>query len=272
MPELPEVETTKRGVEPHILNKTIEHLAIHNANLRWPIPVEMAPLCSGQSVTRVARRAKYIIVELNEYCLLIHLGMSGSLRIIRGSYQRLKHDHVELFFADQTRMVFNDPRRFGCYFILPHAGWREHDLLNGLGPEPFDNTVDGSYFYSTARNKVVAVKNFVMDQRIVVGVGNIYANEALFKAGIHPKRQASKVSRQRYHSLARHIKETLQAAIEMGGTTLRDFVNSDGQPGYFQQTLQVYGRAGQSCRVCHTKLREIRLGQRTTVYCPQCQR
>ncbi len=272
LPELPEVETTRRGIEPHIKGKKIHLLAVFNPKLRWPIPADLATQAAGQVVVAVERRAKYLLLRLNRMTLLIHLGMSGNLRIVDSATPRFKHDHVEIDFEDGTRLRFNDPRRFGCVLPLNSASGTGHPLLANLGPEPLSEEFDGQYLYKLSRGRKAPIKTFIMDQAIVVGVGNIYANEALFKAGIHPNRAAGQISLARYQKLVGEIKSVLQTAIRMGGTTLRDFVGGDGKPGYFQQTLLVYGRAGEVCHNCEKPLKEIRLGQRSTVFCAACQR
>ncbi|MCH8498348.1 MAG: bifunctional DNA-formamidopyrimidine glycosylase/DNA-(apurinic or apyrimidinic site) lyase [Marinobacter sp.] len=270
MPELPEVETTRRGIAPYLDQQQITSVVIHDRRLRWPVPDELESLLTGQRVTGVTRRAKYLLITFEHGTLIIHLGMSGSLRVITDQSPRLTHDHVELTLADGTLLRFNDPRRFGCW--LWQAAGEAHPLLAGLGPEPLDPTFTGGYLFRQSRGRKAPIKTFIMDNHVVVGVGNIYANEALFSAGIHPKRAAGRVSADRMARLAEAIRDTLSAAILMGGTTLRDFVNSDGKPGYFAQSLNVYGRAGQPCVSCSQTLKEVRLGQRSTVYCPSCQR
>ncbi len=272
MPELPEVETTRKGIEPHILNKKIARVQIFEPRLRWPVPADIENLIAGHTVKAVERRAKYILIHLENCSLLIHLGMSGSLRILSDQTPRLKHDHIDIDFIDGTRLRFNDPRRFGCLLPISTQEKAHHPLLANLGPEPLSEEFDGDYLYQISRGRKSPIKTFIMDQAIVVGVGNIYANESLFKAGIAPSRAAGQVSQARYRRLANEIKAVLIAAINMGGTTLKDFVGGDGKPGYFQQTLLVYGRGGQPCTVCQKKLKEIRLGQRSTVYCSNCQR
>lgn len=270
MPELPEVETTRRGVEPFLLGNRIERVTVRDARLRWPVPGDLAAHLEGEAVLAVERRAKYLLLRVAAGTVIVHLGMSGSLRVITEASPPLKHDHVELVMASGVRIRFNDPRRFGCWLWTPEPD--QHPLLASLGPEPLDPVFNGAYLHRRAGRKTTPVKHFVMDNHTVVGVGNIYANEALFKAGIHPRRAAGRISRDRYILLAESIRETLSAAILMGGTTLRDFVNSDGKPGYFAQSLQVYGRGAEPCRQCATPLKEIRMSQRTTVYCPRCQR
>ncbi|BES73692.1 bifunctional DNA-formamidopyrimidine glycosylase/DNA-(apurinic or apyrimidinic site) lyase [Marinobacter nanhaiticus D15-8W] len=271
MPELPEVETTRRGVAPFLENRPIRAVRIHEPRLRWPIPDDLATRLTGATPLEVDRRAKYLLVRFETGTLMIHLGMSGSLRIVTDGSPRQAHDHVELELGDGQILRYNDPRRFGAWL------WSEapesHPLISHLGPEPLDPLAfTGHELYRLSRGKTTSIKAFIMDSRVVVGVGNIYANEALFMAGIHPKRHAGKVGRARMVRLVESIREILTAAILMGGTTLRDFVNSDGKPGYFAQSLNVYGRGGEPCRNCGMPLKEIRLGQRSTVYCSRCQK
>jgi len=280
MPELPEVETTKRGIQDHIIGQLIHGVVVHESRLRWPVSQQLAALCRGQRVSAVSRRAKYILLHLQSHSLLIHLGMSGSLRITgAGGPASKKHDHVEFQLGNACKLIFNDPRRFGCILLCPQDAIMQHKLLRNLGPEPLSSDFHSSYLYHLARQpsasskrRSTSVKSFIMDQRVVVGVGNIYANEALFASGIHPTRKAGNISKVRYATLTAAIKEILSAAINLGGTTLRDFVGGDGKPGYFQQTLLVYGRGLQQCKRCQKMLTEIRLNQRSTVYCPRCQR
>jgi formamidopyrimidine-DNA glycosylase len=270
MPELPEVETTRRGISPHIEYKTISDVIVRHTQLRWPVPEDLAIKLTHQQIIRVKRRAKYLLLSTDSGTLIIHLGMSGSLRILKTPKAAQKHDHIDIVFADKTILRFNDPRRFGA--VLWHEGEiLTHQLLARLGPEPLSNSFCGEHLYHLSRQRKSTIKSFIMDGHIVVGVGNIYANEALFIAGIHPARQAGRVSLQRYQHLAEAIKQVLQRAIEMGGTTLRDFVNEQGQPGYFQQTLLAYGRAGEPCRQCLTPLKLLKIAQRASYYCPHCQ-
>lgn len=271
MPELPEVETTRRGIAPFLENRTIRGVRVHDARLRWPVPADLAERLTGAVPRQVDRRAKYLLVRFDSGTLMIHLGMSGSLRVITDRSARLTHDHIELDLGDDQWLRYNDPRRFGAWLWSddPDA----HPLISHLGPEPLDPvTFTGQQLYRQSRGRTTSIKAFIMDSRVVVGVGNIYANEALYMAGIHPKRSAGRISRARMVRLVDAIREILTAAILMGGTTLRDFVNSDGKPGYFAQSLNVYGRGGEPCRQCGDTLREIRLGQRSTVYCAKCQR
>ncbi|WP_336365581.1 bifunctional DNA-formamidopyrimidine glycosylase/DNA-(apurinic or apyrimidinic site) lyase [Marinobacter sp. C2H3] len=270
MPELPEVETTRQGIAPHCEGQTIERVTVRDHRLRWPVPDNLPALLEGHVLRRVDRRAKYLFLHVDHGTVIVHLGMSGSLRVITDRAEPARHDHVDVALASGVILRFNDPRRFGCWL------WTEdpevHPLIRHLGPEPLASDFNGPMLFRESRGRQTPVKSFIMDNKVVVGVGNIYANEALFKAGIHPARKAGRISLDRYHRLAEAIRETLSAAILMGGTTLRDFVNSDGKPGYFAQSLLVYGRRGQPCPACQTPLREIRMNNRSTVYCPRCQR
>ncbi len=268
MPELPEVETTLNGIKPWVLGQQISGLIVHQSSLRWPVTQGISDLVRGQTIVALQRRAKYIIVGLEVGSMLIHLGMSGSLRVVDPESPRRKHDHIELQLVSGSVLRYHDPRRFGCWL---YSG-SDHQQLRHLGPEPLSDDFNGVELWSVARGRKMAVKPFIMDNRIVVGVGNIYASEALFRAGIRPDRAAGRISLQRYQCLAEHVKAVLAEAIVQGGTTLRDFVNSSGDPGYFQQTLNVYGRGNEPCHACSTPLKEIRLGQRSSVFCSTCQR
>ncbi len=270
MPELPEVETTRAGIAPHLLGTTIETLAIRQAQLRWPIPSELIGALPGQRIESIERRAKYLLVHTGVGSALIHLGMSGSLRVLDPDAPLGKHDHYDWRLDSGRILRYTDPRRFGSLLWQPSGV--VHELLAALGPEPLSDAFDGDHLWLHSRKRTAAVKTFIMDQAIVVGVGNIYAAEALFAAGIHPKRAANSVSRTRYARLAIEIKRILLYAIARGGTTLRDFISPDGAPGYFEQELFVYGRAGEPCKVCGTPIRVTTLGQRSTFYCVRCQR
>ncbi len=270
MPELPEVETTRRGIEPHILDRKISAITIHQPNLRYPVTDDLPRKISGKTVKSVTRRGKYLLLVIGEQTLMIHLGMSGSLRITGGGEPLRKHDHIEIRFGDRV-LRFHDPRRFGLVMLidgLPEA----HPLLASLGPEPLSANFDGEYLYRVSRKRKVAIKNLIMNSRIVVGVGNIYASEALFLAGIHPARAASRISRERCEKLSIAIKDVLAKAINEGGTTLRDFVREEGQPGYFAQQLNVYGKTGDACPVCGKAIVTRVIGQRSSFYCTQCQK
>lgn len=270
MPELPEVETTRRGLAPHLIGRTVTRLDIRQPQLRWPIPRALREKLPGQRIDAIERRAKYLLVHTKAGSALLHLGMSGSLRILAGATPAGPHDHVDWQLDSGRILRFTDPRRFGSQLWQP-AG-TVHPLLAGLGPEPLSAAFDGTYLWKMSRGRAAPVKTFLMDQAIVVGVGNIYAAEALFAAGIHPKRAAGSVSPPRYQRLAGEVRRILEYAITRGGTTLRDFLSPDGEPGYFEQELFVYGRAGEPCRVCATPIRSVRIGQRSTFYCPHCQR
>jgi formamidopyrimidine-DNA glycosylase len=271
MPELPEVETTKRGIQRHIENQTVSSVIIRQKNLRWPIPTCFEHDIINSKIKNVTRRGKYILLHTTNGCAVMHLGMSGSLRILPANTPALKHDHVDIIFNSKICLRFNDPRRFGCV-LWTKTNPLQHKLLTNLGPEPLTDEFNADYIVAKARQKNITVKQFIMNSQVVVGVGNIYACEALFTAGILPTKPAGKISKVHYEKLVSEIKRILHHAIEIGGTTLRDFVNSDGKPGYFKQQLKVYGRAGLACTVCQKNLIEIRLNNRSTVFCKTCQR
>ncbi|MEZ5453109.1 MAG: bifunctional DNA-formamidopyrimidine glycosylase/DNA-(apurinic or apyrimidinic site) lyase [Thiothrix sp.] len=270
MPELPEVETTRRGIEPWLQGQTITKVMVRQPKLRWPVPAEISVL-EGQVVQELTRRGKYILLHTQAGVALIHLGMSGSLRIVEAGLEPRKHDHFDLMLASGKAVRYHDPRRFGA-LLWTEENPQQHALLRTLGPEPLGDAFDGDYLYQQSRTRKVSVKEFIMNAHIVVGVGNIYANEALFLARIDPRRAAGRVSRERYHALAQAIRQILAYAIECGGTTLRDFVREDGSPGYFQLELMVYDRAEQLCSACQAPIRRITQGQRSTWFCPVCQR
>ncbi len=271
MPELPEVETTRAGIEPHLLGQTITAVDIRQPRLRWPVSPELPRLLHNRTIERVDRRGKYILIQLANGTIILHLGMSGSLRITRPALPARKHDHALITLDNGKQLRLHDPRRFGA--LLWWAGDpANHPLLAKLGPEPLTDDFDGTWLYNASRGRNAAVKPFIMNSHVVVGVGNIYASEALFLAGIHPGRGAGRISRQRYDALASSIRQVLRKAIRYGGSTLRDFVREDGQPGYFKQHLNVYDRAGEACPHCGAPIRKVVLGQRSTFYCPRCQR
>lgn len=271
MPELPEVETTRRGIEPHLVGSRVQQLVVRQHQLRWPVPKRLGSYLRNTRITAVQRRAKYLLVTTELGTLIIHLGMSGSLRMVDAAASPGPHDHVDLVICTGERLRYTDPRRFGAW-LWTRAEPTRHPLLKHLGPEPLGDAFDGRYLFRQSRGRKLAVKSMLMDSRIVAGVGNIYANEALFRAGIHPGRRAGRVSERRYQVLAEAVREVLSQAILQGGTTLRDFVGGEGKPGYFRQALQVYAQTGRPCRACATPIREIRTGQRSTFYCPRCQR
>ena len=270
MPELPEVETTRRGLIPLVVGETIEHVSVRERRLRWPIKPHLAEKLRNQSVTGVSRRGKYLLLSTAGGTLLLHLGMSGSLRYLASPTHPSKHDHVDLEFTSGALLRFNDPRRFGSlhFSTEPEAHW----LLKNMGPEPLGPTFTAEYLRRVSRGRRVAIKQFLMNARIVAGVGNIYANESLFRAGIHPSRAAGRISHERLDRLVRAVRAVLNDAITAGGTTLQDFVGSDGRPGYFQLSLDVYDRAGEGCRRCDTPITVRTIGQRASYYCPRCQR
>lgn len=270
MPELPEVETTRRGLAPHLVGRRIVALDVRQPRLRWPIARELRDVLPGQRIADVERRAKYLLVHTEPGSALLHLGMSGSLRVLPQDTPAGMHDHVDWRLDSGHVLRYTDPRRFGCQLWQPRG--TTHELLAGLGPEPLSDAFDGDLLWHRSRGRKAAVKLFLMDQAIVVGVGNIYASEALFAAGIHPMRAAGAVSRERYARLAGEVKRILAYAIRRGGTTLRDFISPDGLPGYFEQELNVYGRAGEPCRTCGTPVRANVVGQRSTFFCTRCQR
>lgn len=275
MPELPEVETTRRGIAPHLIGRRVAAVILRRADLRWPIPREITELLPGQRIDEVERRAKYLLLHTHAGSALLHLGMTGVLRILPPDVPPGIHDHVDISLeplqGERARILrFTDPRRFGC--LLWQAPGTTHELLAELGPEPLTDAFDGDLLWHRSRGRKAAVKLFLMDNAIVVGVGNIYASEALFAAGIDPRRPAGTVSRARYQRLAGEVKRILAWAIERGGTTLRDFLNPDGAPGYFFRELFVYGREGEPCKVCGTAIRQQVIGQRSTFWCPNCQK
>ncbi len=269
MPELPEVETTRRGIAPHLLGRRVETVRLRRPDLRWPIPETIRSSLPGQRIDAVSRRAKYLLIGTGAGSALLHLGMSGVLRVLDADVPAGPHDHVDLLLDSGRMLRFTDPRRFGC--LLWQAPGTVHPLLGGLGPEPLSGAFDGDLLWQRSRSRRGAVKSFIMDQGVVVGVGNIYASEALFAAGIHPARAADRISRTRYVVLANQIKRILARAIERGGTTLRDFIAPDGVPGYFEQELTVYGRDGAPCRTCGTPISSRMIGQRNTFWCRSCQ-
>ena len=271
MPELPEVETTVNGIKPWLEEKQIQRINIYNPSLRWTIPADLAEKYPSQMITSITRRAKYILIHLDsQSTIIIHLGMSGSLVILNQDTPLKKHDHFEIIMQDGTILRFNDPRRFGC--VLDTQDFLQHKLIKNLGPEPLDTDFNGKLLKARANNRKLAVKNFIMDGKVVVGVGNIYASEALFMAKIHPAKSAGKISLAKYQILAEKIKQVLSKAITAGGTTLNDFINADGKPGYFAQQLQVYGRKDQACFICSTPIEQMTIGQRSSFYCASCQK
>jgi len=268
MPELPEVETTKNGLEKILTKKKITKVEILNPNLRWIVDEAIRSMINNQTIRSFSRRGKYILFNLDKGHLMIHLGMSGKINVVDINEPLKKHDHFLLYFNNQV-MRFNDPRRFGSIFYLKDLN---HKLLNNLGVEPLEDSFHKNYLFENSRNKTQNVKAFIMDSKIVVGVGNIYACESLYNAGINPKTKSNKISKQRYLNLTENIKKVLNKAIKAGGTTLQDFAKVDGKPGYFSQELSVYGRENENCYNCNGKIKRIVQNQRSTFYCPKCQK
>ncbi|MCG9575959.1 bifunctional DNA-formamidopyrimidine glycosylase/DNA-(apurinic or apyrimidinic site) lyase [Vibrio tubiashii] len=268
MPELPEVEVSRMGISPHLIGQTVAKLTFRTPKLRWDIPAELKKM-EGQVIRGITRRAKYLLIETDAGSAIVHLGMSGSLRVLDAEISPTKHDHVDLKLANGKVLRYNDPRRFGAWL------WTEdgtHSALGSMGPEPLTPEFNADYIAEKAANKRVAVKQFVMDNKVVVGVGNIYANESLFSSGIHPTRPAGKLTVKEWELLVKEIKRVLDTAIKQGGTTLKDFAQADGKPGYFAQELQVYGKSGEPCPTCGELIEEQKIGQRNTFFCNQCQK
>ncbi len=272
MPELPEVETTRRGIEPYVTGARMTELIVRRQDLRQPVSENLLEI-EGREIRRVTRRSKYLLLGIDDgSTLLIHLGMSGSLRVIDPAEDWKKHDHVGITLGNGKQLRFHDPRRFGLVLRLMEADPMTHALLKSLGPEPLESAFTAEHLKAACAKRSAAIKLVIMDAKTVVGVGNIYASEALFRAGIRPETPACKLTKPRLEKLVASIRQVLSASIEEGGTTLRDFLNSDGQPGYFKQRLFVYDRKGEPCRVCETPVRHAVLGQRATYWCPVCQK
>ncbi len=271
MPELPEVETTRRGLEPRVVGRTIRDVVVRNAGLRWPVTTNLASRLRGERVLAIRRRGKYLLFDCPRGHLLVHLGMSGRLTVVPEDSPVKPHDHVDVRLESREALRLNDPRRFGAMLWITGPAER-HALLRRLGLEPFDAGFTGEARQALARGRRVAVKHFLMNARLVTGVGNIYASEALFHARIHPTTSAGRISLERWRRLADAVRATLSRALEAGGTTLRDFVSAEGRPGYFLAECAVYGREGLPCRACKRPVRALRQGQRSTFYCPGCQR
>lgn len=271
MPELPEVETTRRGIEPWLVGRRIDALRVREWRLRWRVPRSLPAKLSGQPIRAVGRRAKYLLIETDAGTLILHLGMSGSLRILDAAEPPLVHDHFDLVLDSGRCLRFNDPRRFGCLLFTTREPTR-HKLLARLAVEPLSDEFTGDALWRKARGRSAAIKTFIMDSRVVAGVGNIYASEALFRARIRPRRAAGRLRKQELDALASAIKVVLEEAIRAGGTTLRDYVNPEGMPGYFRQSLFVYERFNEPCRVCRTPIKQLVQGQRSTYFCPGCQK
>jgi formamidopyrimidine-DNA glycosylase len=271
MPELPEVETTRRGLAPHVLGRRVSAVIVRKRQLRWAIPRALEARLPGQEIRSLTRRAKYLLTTTDAGTMIAHLGMSGSFRVVRAGHPCGAHDHVDIVLDSGWALRYNDPRRFGC-LLWTRGDPLHHKLLRSLGPEPLEQGFDGDYLYRISRGRKASVKPFLMDAHVVVGVGNIYASECLHRAGIHPRRPAGRVGLDRMRGLAQAVQQVLNQAIQAGGTTLRDFVREDGQPGYFAQSLLVYGRAGLPCFTCGQAIRQEVMGQRASYFCPGCQR
>jgi len=271
MPELPEVETTRRGIEPHVVGRTVARVLVRNPRLRWRVPAKLVEELPGQTIRSVTRRGKYLLLAGDTGTAILHLGMSGSLRVVTATQPADPYDHVDIVLDSGDCLRLRDPRRFGA-LLWTRADPLCHKLLRGLGPEPLGADFSGDYLYGKLRGRKRAIRDALLDSRLVAGIGNIYANEALFAAGIRPTRRTGKITRAQYGRLADAIRATLKRALAAGGTTLRDFRNGRGEPGYFQLSLNVYGREDEPCRVCGTPIRAKRLGQRTAFYCPKCQK
>lgn len=273
MPELPEVETTRLGLLP-LVGKVVQSVAIRHPTLRWPIPSALSTILPHQTLNAITRRAKYLLCDFgDDSCgtLMLHLGMSGRICLLDDNYPPEKHDHFDVAFTDGSVLRLRDPRRFGAVLWLNNKQL-DHVLLNSLGPEPLDDAFNAPYLHQVLSNKSMAIKNAIMDGHVVVGVGNIYASESLFRARIHPETPAKNVSLSQCKKLVDEIKATLRDALLAGGSSLRDFFGADGNPGYFQQTYFVYARTNLPCHICQTPIQNIRLGQRSTFFCPKCQK
>ncbi len=270
MPELPEVETTRRGIAPQLIGQQIHAVVVRQAQLRWRVPRALIHDLPGQTIRQVERRAKYLLLHTDNGTVIMHLGMSGSLRTVPCTTEAGKHDHVDIALASGKCLRLHDPRRFGA-ILWTRDDPAAHTLLKDLGPEPLSTGFTGEYLYARTRARKGAIRDLLMNTRVVAGIGNIYANEALFAAGIRPRRAAGRLRRNDCERLVKAIQSTLKRAIRAGGTTLRDFQNADGQPGYFQQALAVYGRTGLPCLNCGSPIQALRLGQRRAFFCPHCQ-
>lgn len=270
MPELPEVETTKEGIKPHLTGQNILGVLVRQPKLRVPVNPDINRLCAGKTINKISRRAKYLLIELTQGHLLIHLGMSGHLRLVNSSHAIDKHDHIDVHLSNGLTLRYRDPRRFGMFLYIDGQP-EEHSLLNRLGPEPLSNEFNSTYLIHQAQKKSTPIKSFIMNNQVVVGVGNIYATESLHLSGIHPNSPTNSVSPAHLTTLCGHIKETLQRAIDAGGTTLRDYYSSEGKPGYFSVSLRVYGRQNQPCFTCNQLIDSLHIAGRNSAFCPKCQ-
>lgn len=271
MPELPEVETTRRGLVPHVVGRRIRDVVVRNPHLRWPVPRDLRRRLRGEEVLAIRRRGKYLLFDCRKGHLLVHLGMSGRMSLVPQDAPAQRHDHIDLRLEGEHALRLTDPRRFGAMLWLETPA-EDHLLLRGLGLEPFESGFTGEALARLAHGRRVAVKQFLMNSRIVTGIGNIYASEALWEARVHPNRSVAEISARRWEMIAAAVRGTLERALAAGGTTLRDFASAQGQPGYFQHEFAVYGRKGEPCRRCRTRIRASRQGQRSTFFCPRCQR
>jgi formamidopyrimidine-DNA glycosylase len=271
MPELPEVEVVRLGISPYVIKQAVVDVIVRHLHLRFPIPYQLKKILIGQPIQEIQRRGKYLLFLFPHGTLILHLGMSGSLRVLTKATLPKKHDHVDILLSSHHCLRYNDPRRFGA-ILWTDQHYLKHPLLVSLGPEPLSPQLTSNYLLAKAKKKKTPVKSFLMNSQVLVGVGNIYANEALYRAGIHPSTPAGKINKSQWQNLCRIIKAVLRKAIKQGGTTLKDFVNSDGKPGYFKHHLLAYGKAGTPCTKCGVIFEEIRITQRTTVFCPRCQK
>lgn len=270
MPELPEVETTKRGLEPVMVGTQVVDVALHNSQLRWPVDWEQLAKTKGQTLLSIDRRSKYLLFNFDSGTWLVHLGMSGSLRLVAPDTGTRKHDHVVLSLSNNLELRYHDPRRFGSWLWAGNTPM-DHPRLSNLGPEPLSSQFSGRFLHHATRSRKTPIKNLIMDAKVVVGVGNIYASESLFDAKIHPKKSSESLTLEECANLTKAIKKILRRSIKAGGTTLKDFSGSNGEPGYFQQSLSVYNQEGESCKACCTLIQKATLGQRSTFWCPTCQ-
>ncbi len=270
MPELPEVETVCNYLRPHLTHQNISEIIIRQPKLRWAIPAEVSTILPNAKIKKISRRGKYILLLTTSGTLIIHLGMSGRLHLLEKNSTPTKHDHVDFIFKNHLILRYHDPRRFGC-ILWATENYQTHPLLADLGPEPFSSEFTGKYLFQLSRKRKISIKSFLMDSKTVVGIGNIYANESLFLAGIHPLSPADSITEEKYKSLAKIAKQVLKKAIQLGSTTLNDFTAPNGNPGYFSQKLYVYGREDMPCLQCKTKLKKLIINQRSSVYCSNCQ-
>jgi len=272
MPELPEVQTIVNGIEPYLLNKKIIHCNVHVKKLRWELQNDLVENIIGSKILNISRRAKYIIISGEKFYLTIHLGMTGTLRIAKKNDLKKKHDHLEIYLSSNLILRFNDPRKFGMIFFSDSSPLLSNRLLVNLGPEPLDSEFNYKYLYSISRNRNVAVKSLIMNSKIVVGIGNIYASEALFLSKIKPQKTSKKLSKKNCQDIVSSVKKVLRKAIKKGGSTINDYINVDGEKGYFQYDFKVYGRTKKPCHICQSDILQIKINQRSSFYCKKCQK